>query len=282
MLIINKEPELMNVFDYYDYKTCVNDWISEQASGGHGQLRQLSLHLEINSVVMSQIFRGDREITLEQAVGVSQFIGLTELERDYFLLLVQKARAGSVELRIIFEKQINELNSTAQQLKNRVKHQKLTDEDRATFYSQWYYSAIRLGVSIPELSSISKMSEYLKIDRHVVATVIDFLQKHNLVVENNGLLTMGPPVTHVGHDSPFVNRHHTNWRLKAMQSMEGTSDLDLFYTGPMALSKSAAQDIRKTLVDLISKSTKKVADSDSEVLRCLNIDWFGIGNKKYR
>lgn len=272
----------MNVFDYYDYKLCVNDWVSEQASGGHGQFRQLSLHLGINSVVISQVFRGDREITLEQAIGVTEFLGFNEIERDYFILLVQKARAGTVKLKSIFEKQIQESRKSAEHLKNRVKHQKLTEDDRATFYSQWYYSAIRLGVSISEFGNVSKIAEHLKLDRLVVAQVMDFLLKNKLIVDRQGVFDLGPQVTHVGHDSPFVNRHHTNWRLKAMQSMEHITEDDLFYTGPMALSQNVAQDIRKTLTDLISKTTKKVADSDSEVLRCLNIDWFSVGEKKYR
>ena len=80
----------MNVFEYKNYKHCVNSWISLQPKAGHGQLRQLALHLGVNSVVMSQVFRGDRDLTPEQALGVTQFMGLSELERDYFFLLVQK------------------------------------------------------------------------------------------------------------------------------------------------------------------------------------------------
>ncbi len=268
----------MTVFDFQDYKQFVNKWISLQKGGGHGQLRQLALHLEINSVVMSQVFRGDRELTLEQALGVCEYIGLTEMERDYFLLLVQKARAGNHQLKAIFQKQAQALNVAAQALKNRVKHQKFTDEDKATFYSQWYYSAVRLGVSIPSLNSVSALAEHLNLDRALVAKVVDFLLTNKLIVEKNGKLDMGPQVTHVGHDSPFVFRHHTNWRLKSLQVMEKTTDSDLYYTGPMALSQEAADKIRKLLVELVDKATKTAAPSDSEVLRCLTIDWFQVSN----
>lgn len=267
----------MAIFDYHDYKQCVNDWIASQPSGGHGQLRQLALHLGINSVVMSQVFRGDRDLTLEQTLGVTKFMGLTEMERDYFLLLVQKARAGNHELKKVFETQLDAIQAAAQALKNRVKHQKFTSEDRATFYSQWYYSAVRLGISIPELGTVSAVADHLKLDRALVAKVIEFLLKHKLVIEKNGRLDMGPQVTHVGHDSPFVNRHHANWRLKSLQAMEKVTDMDLFYTGPMALSIDATHSIRKALIELVEKSTKAAANSNSEVLRCLNIDWFGVG-----
>lgn len=58
--------------------------------------------------------------------------------------------------------------------------------------------------------------------------------------------------------------------------MEKITDEDLYYTGPMALSNEAATEIRKKLVDLVEKATRIAAPSDSEILRCLNIDWFKI------
>jgi uncharacterized protein (TIGR02147 family) len=228
---------------------------------------------------MSQIFRGDRELSLEQALGVSTFMGLSEAERDYFLLLVQRARAGTHELRDVLTKQLEAMKTAAQALKNRVKHEKFTNEDRATFYSHWYYSAVRLGISIPKANTISAISEHLHLDRALVSKIIDFLLKNNLIIEKNGKYQMGPQVTHVGHDSPFVTRHHTNWRLKALQSIDKIDEKDLFYTGPMALSYEAAASIRHLLVNLVEKSTKVASASDSETLRCLNIDWFELGKK---
>ena len=124
---------------------------------------------------------------------------------------------------------------------------------------------------------MSAIADHLKLDRPLIAKVVEFLLKHKLIIQEQGRMNMGPQVTHVGHDSPFVNRHHTNWRLKSLQAMENITDLDLYYTGPMALSENAAKEIRKLLVDLVEKSTKKAANSDSEVLRCLNLDWFGVG-----
>lgn len=60
--------------------------------------------------------------------------------------------------------------------------------------------------------------------------------------------------------------------------MEKAAESDLYYTGPMALSHDAADKIRKLLVELVEKATKTAASSDSEVLRCLTIDWFKISN----
>ena len=188
----------MTLFDYSSYKNFVNDWISRQPKKGHGQLRQLSLKLKINSVVMSQVFRGSRDLTLEQGLGVCQFLGLSELERDYFLLLVQKNKAGTHELKLVLESQLEKLRESAKALKNRITHQKFSDESKATFYSQWYYSAIRLAASLENLNSADSIAQHLNLERALVAKVLEFLLKNKLVVETKKGLDRGPQVTHGG------------------------------------------------------------------------------------
>lgn len=266
----------MNVFDYQSYKEYVNEWIKNQANGGHGQLRQMALELGVNSVIMSQVFRGTRNLSAEQAVEVAKYLELSTLAQDYFLLLVQKERAGSHELQAVYERQIVEVRAAAQSLKNRIKNQKFSDESKATFYSRWHYSAIRLGLSIPKLSTTNAIADHLGIERSTVNQVIEFLMKNQLITGKENNYNLGPSVTHVGHDSPFVNRHHNNWRLQGMHAMDKSRKEDLFYSGPMALSNSAAQKIRKLVLDLVEKSTKTASESESETLRCLSIDWFEI------
>ncbi len=263
-------------FDYKNYKQWVNEWINSQPRGGHGQLRQMALFVGVNSVVMSQIFRGNRDLSLEQALQLAKYMGMTELERDYFLLLVQKDRAGNHELETVLEKQLTKIRSKAQTLQNRIKHQNFADEDKATFYSRWYYSAIRLGISIPRFASVGEITHRLGLERSLVANVVAFLLKHKLIVEKESRLDIGPSVTHVGHDSPLITRHHTNWRLKSLQAMDKNDSSNLFYSGPMALSEDAASEIRNLIVSLLEKTTSKASASQSEVLRCLNIDWFEI------
>lgn len=266
-------------FAYESYKQFVNDWIAEQPKEGYGQLKKMAEAIKVHSVVLSQVFRGDRDLTCEQAIALAKFIGLSELERDYFLLQVQHARAGTVELKKVLEKQLSALKHQSSSIKNRIQHQGLSDSARATFYSHWYYSAISLGLSIPQFGNAQKVADELGVDRAVAAEAVRFLIETQINVEKNGKFDLGPRVTHVGHDSPHVFRHHTNWRLRALQSLESKNENNLHYTGPMALSAAAAEEIREELIKLIERATAKAARSDSEVLRCLTLDWFRINGR---
>jgi uncharacterized protein (TIGR02147 family) len=141
----------MNIFDFDNYKDYFEEWLRLQPQEGHGQLRKVADFIRVSAVVLSQVFRGDRDLTMEQAVGIAKYLGLNDDERDYFLLLVQKARAGTKEYSDIISKQIRAAQLRASELKNRIKHSKFDEKDRGTFYSHWYYSAARLCASIDDM-----------------------------------------------------------------------------------------------------------------------------------
>lgn len=267
---------MISIFQFDNYKDYLNKWIQTQPKSGYGQYRKLANHLGINSVVVSQIFKGDRELSLEQAISTCDFLGLTDLEKDYFMLLVQYARAGSHELKKYLSLQMYGIKKSAHSLKNRVRHQKMNNEAKSVFYSQWYYSAVRLCASIEGMNSSQNIAQLLKLDAATVKKVLDFLIEYQLVVQEKNQFRLGPSVTHIDSDSPYVIKHHTNWRLKALQSIEVNRGESLHYTGPMALSEKLAKEIRENLVSLIQSTTQKVQHSESEKLSCLNIDWFNI------
>lgn len=79
---------------------------------------------------------------------------------------------------------------------------------------------------------------------------------------------------HVPNESPLVVKHHTNWRLKAIQKMDKREQSELFFTAPMALSKKDFAIIREKFNVVIKETINIVKDSPSEELVCLNIDFF--------
>ncbi|MGZ3699053.1 MAG: TIGR02147 family protein [Bdellovibrionota bacterium] len=269
----------MKVFDFENYKEYVVKVIKTMPKRGYGQYRKIALHLGVNSVVVSQIFKGSRELTAEQALSLSEYLGFTTLERDYFLLLVQLDRAGTHQLKKLLLGKLQELREKSKDLKTRLEQdQQMTEEAKALFYSNWYYSATRLLSSVPGFDSIDAIAERLEIPRSTIKAVVEFLVQHGLCIEREGRLQMGPSRTHLESSSPFLSRNHINWRLKGIENMEPQNPDHLFYSGPMSISLSAGQKIRSELVNLIEGVTKTVVDDPKSPsgLSCLNIDWFQL------
>lgn len=266
---------VMKVFEFKDYKKYVNDWIKEQPKSGRGQIRKMADHLRVSTTLLSQVLKGEKHFSLETAAELTDYLGLNDKECEYFILLIEHQRAGAFKLKQILSKKIEREQSLASQLQNRLKKDRqLTDAEKMQFYSSWIYSGVRLLSALPDMNNAKAISERLNTPLSITNKVIQFLLENNLCILKNNKLTYGTYSTHIGKDSPFVVKHHQNWRLKGFQSMEQRRDEDLFFTQPMALSKEAAEKIRLMLPGIIEELHAIAGPSESETVRCINIDWF--------
>ncbi|MCB9085341.1 MAG: TIGR02147 family protein [Bdellovibrionaceae bacterium] len=269
----------MSVFSSLDYKTIVREFIQKQPKKGRGMSRRIAHHLRIHPAMVSQIFSGDRDLTPEQAIELASFMGLAELESDYFLLLVQFSRAGTHRLKENLRKQIKALQENAQDLRNRLpKDVELTEEDKAQFYSAWHFSGVRLASSLQRLTNPQEIADQLGISVSLAARTLEFLLTTGLCLRvEDGGLELGPSRTHLESSSPLIQHHHRNWRLKAFQGMESEDNRNLFYSGPMSMSHEAYDTVRELLVELLSQVRNQAEKSQAETLACLNLDLFRFG-----
>jgi uncharacterized protein (TIGR02147 family) len=266
---------MFNIFNVQDYREIITTWIKSRGESAYGQKGRIASHLQITSSLLSQILKREKSLTLDQACGLTEYMALNELESDYFMLLVELDRAGTAFYRKKLQIKIDRLLKESMQVGKRVpRNQELSDEQKALYYSSWLFTAIRNLSAISRFQSIKKISETLNIDEVTTRRVVNFLVQNNLCSEKQGVITFVSKSIHIDRDSPYVNKHHQNWRLRAIHQMEIKKESDLFFSSPMSISHETAEEIRKMLPIFIQSIMDKVAPSESEVGLCLNIDWF--------
>lgn len=269
---------MKSIFAFDNYKDFVKARIKALPKQGHGELARIAKELRMHPTRVSHIFNADMNLTSEQACELSKYFGLSDLESDYFLALVQLERAGSTELKRTTKRQLEKIKTDAKELVNRVPRERaLSDEEKALFYSSWAYSAIRLMTSIEGRQDIASLAAALNLAPAKVRKIIDFLLQTGLCLEEKGRLKMGPKSTHLESTSDIVLRHHANWRIQALQRHETLTEAELAYTGPVTVTAEDFKKIREDIAEYISRFTKQVVASEPpEQLACLNIDWFKV------
>lgn len=267
----------MEIYKYKDYSEVLEHWLREQPKEGRGVAQRIAKALNISSVLVSQILNGQRTLQMDYAFNLAKFMGLTSSETDYFLLLVQYENAGVDSYKKHLMKRIDVIHSSNTEIKNRVSQDiHLNEEDKAQFYSHWHYSTIRLLTDIPGRNTVTAISQYLELPAVRVSEILEFLTRCKLCVLENGKYKMAVRNTHLSADSPWVYSRQLQWRQRAIQSMDTPSPSNIFYTGPMVLSKEDVGWVREQLIATIGKVTERARESKSEELMCLNIDWFGL------
>jgi uncharacterized protein (TIGR02147 family) len=265
----------MGYFAELDYKKIVKNWLELQPQQGRGQYKKMADALMLSAVTISQVFNGEKHLSLEQAFKLADFMHLTDLKKEYFLQAVQFARAGSKELEDYFAGKLSALRQQSQDLKTRlVQDKSLSETDKAQFYSDWIYSGVRLGSALDGLNTTSNLATRFQLPEKKVAEVLDFLVRTGLAVEENGAIKMGPQRIHLESNSPYVKSRQMSWRLKGFERMSKKQADELFYTAPMCLNKKSVAEFKEILTNAIEKINEKVIAEKPDDLMCLNIDFF--------
>lgn len=268
----------MRIFDYIDYKEFTKDWLKSRPKGGRGEWTRLAQVAQTHKAAISQVFRGDKNLSPEQALRVARHLELRTKEARYYVLLNDYARAGSADLRDLYKELIEREQESQQELAQRLpRARELSGEEKAIFYSNWIYSAVRVLTSIPGFQNSTDIAKRLKIPKSSVDSVCEFLLQTGLCIENAGRLAPGAQSTFLEAKSPLISRHHGNWRVKAMEKHPLINPREeICYSAPMSLSSSDVKKIREILAKTIENADEVVGPSACEKLFCLNIDWFEV------
>jgi uncharacterized protein (TIGR02147 family) len=263
------------IFHLSNYRLVLKKKIEALPKKGYGQARKLAAYLNCHTTHVSQVLSGSKDLTLEQAILATEFFGLSEEESEYFMLLVQLDRAGNEPLKKNIQKKISKIRDHASELVNRLsKNVVLTEAQRAIFYSDWSYAAIRQCTSIKGLQDVDSIGKHLVLPKKHVVKVLDFLVETGLCKQESNRFVIGPSATHLESTSPWVRTHHMNWRQKAIANLNQEYASKLHYTAAMTLSAQDAVLIREMITKFLEEVDTVVLPSPSEELHCLNIDWF--------
>lgn len=267
----------MWISDFNDYKAFLKALIKTYPKRGRGQSRRLAEHLNVAPIVVSQILARDRHFTADQALQVTKYFGMDEKTSEYFVFLVNYARAETKDLRAFYRAKLDRMRKDSEDIKSLYGNTKsLSEENKGIYYSNWYYAAVHTLTSIPKYQTVDALAEYLGLSRTKVGEIVSFMIETGICVEGpDGKVVRGSTKIHVDSKSPFVNSHRRNWRDKARENFTTPGEEDIFYSSVVALSEKDAEKFRKSLLQLIETFSKEVvAPSPEETTRCLNIDWF--------
>jgi uncharacterized protein (TIGR02147 family) len=205
-------------------------------------------------------------------------LGHDNEEAAYFLLLVQHDRAGSLSLKTRWKDQITAAREKRLVLKDRVDIKAtLSLADQAIYYGAWYYAAVHILVTMRSCQNVDAIVEYLRLPVKKVTEVLEFLTSVGLVQTSGDQIKPGLSRIFLGSDSPMIARHHSNWRLRAIDSLDRDPKEDLHFSTVVSVTREDSLRIKEFLVKSIETARGIVARSQNETdLQCLCVDFFKV------
>lgn len=266
----------LSIFDFDGYKKYIAARLPTQGKS-RGLRAKLAQTLGCQGAYVSQVLNGFTHFSLEHAAMIDTFLEHGREESHYFMLLVHRDRAGTKKLREYYNRQMGEVVKRRQIVAERVQSGgALPKQVALTYYQSWYYAAIHVLLLVSRFQSRELLSERLRLPLVAISEAVDFLIRAGLVEETRGKLRSSNRRLHLGEDSLLLSKHHLNWRLQALQSLDRKTDQDLHYSGPLALTEENATAIRTLLLNAIESTEQILTKPGEEDAFCLILDFFRV------
>jgi hypothetical protein len=269
-----------NVFNFSDYQDFLIYFFGKNESI-RGLKSKFATAIECQNSFLSQVLSKKADFSLDQAYRAGRFFHFSDMELEYFELLVQKNKVADKDHVQHLTKKIEKLKQQQTKIKSQVSSTlELSQEAKAQYYSSWLYIAVHICASLKPSRTPGEIAEYLNSPLKQILPIIDFLRGHHLIDLSNGFVSMGSTHIHLSDDSFLVQGHHRNWRGRALSSLDDSRETDLHYSVVYSISREDAASLRGKFLSLIKENLKMVEPSREDILVANCIDFFELGSSK--
>lgn len=150
------------------------------------------------------------------------------------------------------------------------------DSGLGQYYSTGLYVAIHSLTAIEKYQTLDKMSDRLLLPKEIVQFYLDALIKMDLVKKEGHRYKWNTFSMHLTDDSLWINAHHSNWRVAAMNNLQKRDPHALHYSLVQSISESDFELLKKKIAQFIKDFSKVATPSESEESFNLNIDFYKI------
>ncbi len=265
----------MDFFEAENFKDLVNNCVP--SLNERGIFAKIAKYLNVTSVYINQIFKGDKHLSFEHGALVAEFFGFTPLQTQYFMHLLGLEKAGHFKLINYHKNQLSQIRQQSKKIGSRVKNsQTMSLENQTIFYSDWRYAAFQVACALVNVNNIHDLVNMFSVTEKEATKILNFLLENGLVISEKDQLRMGLTHSHLDKDSPLISSHHKNWRVFASEKSSYVDSDELMYTAPMVISKKLSKEFRTTLLEVIQDFVKKTEGCADEDLRVLLIDFLRV------
>ncbi|HTL12954.1 MAG TPA: DUF4423 domain-containing protein [Bdellovibrionota bacterium] len=264
------------VFDFNDYKAFLLERI--RSSPQKGQRSRIARAAGCQSAYVSQVLNGHLQFSLEQGEAIGRYLALSEDEGEFFLMLIQKARAGTPSLRRHFDRRIDRILQARNQLKNRLKSEPtVSPADLTRYFMHWDIAAVHALFATQDFRTPEAIAARLSLPLPRVTDILAFLEATGQARKGpEGTYERGAARMHFGADHPVLPLFHRNWRLQAQLSLNREAQQDTHYTSVITLSEADVDRVKKLWTEWILQVKDITAATDPRDLHCLSFDFFRV------
>lgn len=275
---------MKSVFEETDYLKVIQEKL-EFNSTVRGYQTQLARAMKMQTSTFSRVIGGTLHFTREQAADLAEYWKFSKYETQYFLLLVDYARAGTTKLKSLIEEEMNRIKDEVMVIfrKTKTTHSsKAVDE--VIFGASWEMRVIHAMVGTTHFNTANTISTRLNLPLDQVSAVLMQMSQMGLIKESkshrwtnlNPNYAISYPAAK--KTATLISRH------KAIESVISDHADDFHLTGVLLLNQDTFESEKSSFKELAIRlgqgknrmggSAYKTSERATPDAYCLAIDLF--------
>lgn len=267
----------MDIFAFKNYKAFLTEYIKKNKH--KGLISQIAEICGCDRTYISQVLNGKADLLPDHLARFCESLNFTELESDYLMQLLLKDRAATSAAKNIFENKLKKIKDIADELSQKIKSRKdteeiITEEHRTLYYSNLLFSVVHILTSIENFQTIDALAKKLNSSETQILLILKHLTEMGLVSKIKDKYVHSGKSMYLKRDASQIYSLHLQSRLESVRrSFEKN---DVHFTNIFSVSKSDVDKLRGQITSLIEEQRKTVHASGTEQACVFTCDFFVV------
>ena len=242
-----------------------------------GQLTKAAAELRCQRSYLSRVISEKLQLTRDHAFGMSHFLKFNDVEREYFLLLVDHERASEPEYRKYLSSRIAEIKRKSESLEVRMtRNATVLETGPVDYFSSWLWSAVHFLTAVPQYQTSNEIGERLGLSTKLVNFYLEGLVRKGFVERHGSRWIYKGGEFHAKRGSALVLLHHQNWRQRAFMDAQDVNTEGVHFTAVQTMSRSDFALLKQKTLDLVAEFGKIAGPSAPEEAVAFTCDFFHV------
>jgi len=267
----------MDLFDYKDYRAYLQD-LCQAPKVKRGYQASLAKAAGCQASYFSQVLRGNAHLTEDQVVAIAEELSLTTHETDHLLILLRLNKAGTKKLRDYLERSASSSKAKRRDLSTKVAATNFiqSGEDLAQYFNSWIPSVIHVLTGSSKFQTIESIAKRLNLPESKVRETLLFLLEKGFVKKEENHFKFQGGTIHFTKDSVWQPALQSTRRQLALNSIAVNPAEALHFSSVFTITPEDKSKVQELLSEAIRKADQVVADSGTEELCCICVDFFEV------
>jgi uncharacterized protein (TIGR02147 family) len=243
-----------------------------------GVIKSLADALRCHPTFIAQVLKERADFSPEQGYEICQHFSFSNEQREFFLTLLMRDRAGTAALKEHYHKKLIHILEVRRDLRpDSPLNVRQSGSFELEYFGNWIYQTVHALTQIQRFQTVTEIAKALALSTVEVKAILDRLEAMGLVKKDKSAWKSTLNSLHLAKDSHCIRYLHSTWKTKLLADLQRRSTMEgTRYSGLITVTEKDYHKVRDVLVNAIKDIRKIVEASSSEGAYVLSLDCYEI------